>query len=393
MSETADIVVIGGGIIGCSVVYHLSSLLPRSTRILLLDAGPIAGGTSGRCMGHLMVTPDSAREYELTKTSIRLWSELADEVSGFEHNPTGALYLADSDEDVELLSVLRRQFVENGDRADVLDPAQLRDIEPGLAEDIPGALFYPGDGVLLPMAACREMLRAAIAKNPSIAVRPGCAATGFDRGDCRLSGVRTRDGTIACGAAVLATGVWTPEVAGMLGLPPLPIHPRGGDVAITAHHTTPVRKQILEVSYLRFAHGAAQADPTKPGEDPGGHAVNLQPQTNGGCLIGSTRQFRGMSLELNRALLHRSLSRARRYCPSLATAPIVRTWAGLRPYSIDKRPLIGAWPGLEGCHLAAGHEGLGVSLAQVTGLLVAQQIAGHRTAVDASPYDPGRFAA
>jgi D-hydroxyproline dehydrogenase subunit beta len=75
----------------------------------------------------------------------------------------------------------------------------------------------------------------------------------------------------------------------------------------------------------------------------------------------------------------------------LAAAPIVRTWVGLRPYAIDKHPLIGPWPALRGMWIATGHEGLGITLAPITGRLLAQQIAGQRTAIDATPYLPARF--
>ena len=91
MVETADLVVVGGGIIGCAVVHHLAQLLPRTTRIVLLDRGPIAGATSGSCMGHLMVTPDTPQEYAFSATSLRLWRELQDVEGGFDYNPTGAL--------------------------------------------------------------------------------------------------------------------------------------------------------------------------------------------------------------------------------------------------------------------------------------------------------------
>lgn len=392
MPETADIVVIGGGIIGCSVVFHLATLLPRTTRILLLDRGPIAGATSGACMGHLMVTPDSAQDYALSHTSVALWRRLHDEVGGFDYRPTGALYLGDAAEDLELMPVLQRQFHDNGDRADILDQRQLRELEPGLADDLPGALFYPGDGVILPMTACGAMLRAAMVCNPNVQVRPSCAVAGFSLAGDRLTGVRTGRGDVATDTCINACGVWTPEVAAMAGLPRLPIHPRAGNLAITGHHTSPVRTQLLEISYLRFAHGATAVDPTRTDQDPGGHAMNVQPQTHGGCLIGSTRQFRGFDRTRNDALLHRSLLRAQRYVPALADQPIVRTWVGLRPYSIDKHPLIGPWPAVRGLWLAAGHEGLGISLAPITGLLLAQQIAGLPTAVDHRPYLPARFA-
>ncbi|MBK8097262.1 MAG: FAD-binding oxidoreductase [Planctomycetes bacterium] len=391
MTDTADIVVIGGGIIGCSVVYHLATLLPRDTRIVLLDRGPIAGGTSGSCMGHLMVTPDTPQDYAFSATSVRLWQQLHEQVGGFEHNPTGALYLADAAEDLELMPILKRQFEANGDRCDVLDGKQLQDLEPGLAADLPGALYYPGDGVVLPMFACGALLRGARAASPNVVIRPGTGVTGFDIQGGRVAGVRTAAGVIQTRRCVNAAGVWSPELGTMAGLPRLPIYPRAGNLAITAHHTTPVRTQLLEISYLRFAHGAATVDPTKTDEDPGGHAVNLQPQSNGSCLIGSTRQFRGMDRTLNPELLHRSLLRAQRYAPGLAAAPIVRTWVGLRPYSLDKHPLIGPWPHLDGMWIAAGHEGLGISLAPITGLLLAQQMAGVATAVDHTPYLPGRI--
>ncbi|MCB9886205.1 MAG: FAD-binding oxidoreductase [Planctomycetes bacterium] len=392
MTETVDLVVIGGGIIGCSVVQHAAQLLPPSTRILLLERGPVAGATSGSCMGHLMVTPDTPQDYAFTRTSLDLWGELQQQEGGFDHNPTGALYLADADEDLELLPTLLEQFRANGATAEVLDGRQLREVEPGLAEDLPGGLYYPGDGVVLPMLACGAMLRVAQRANPNVVVRPGCAVIGFERDGDRITGVRSERGTIRCENVVNATGVWAPDLAELAGQARLPIYPRAGNLAITGHHVSPIRTQLLEVSYLRFAHGAATVDPTRTDDDVGGHAVNMQPQTNGGCLIGSTRQFRGMDKTINHALLRRSLSRAQRYVPAVATAPIVRTWVGLRPYAIDKHPLIGPWPQLRGLWIAAGHEGLGISLAPITGRLLAQQLAGLAPAIDHTPYLPARFA-
>ncbi|MBL9076898.1 MAG: FAD-binding oxidoreductase [Planctomycetes bacterium] len=392
MVETADLVVVGGGIVGCSVVHQLARLVPRETRIVLLDRGPIAGATSGSSMGHLMVTPDDPQSYALTAASVRLWRDLQARGGGFDFQDTGALYLADTDEDAALLPVLRDQFTAVGDRAEVLDGRALRSLEPGLAEDLDAALFYPGDAVVLPMPACAVMLQEARACCPGLDVRPGCAVVGVDRDGDRIAAVRTEHGAIATRTLVNATGVWAPALAELCGAPRLPIFPRAGNLAVTAHWTTPVRTQLLEVSYLRFAHGAAAVDPTRT-DDPGGHAVNVQPQSNGSCLIGSTRQFRGMDRTLNPQLLRRSLQRAIRYAPGLAAAPIVRTWVGLRPYAIDKHPLIGPWPPVRGLWIAAGHEGLGITLGPITGRLLAQQVVGVPCDVDPQPYLPARFCA
>jgi len=392
MTETADIVVIGGGIIGSSVVYQLAQLLDPSTRIVLCDRGPIAGATSSSCMGHLMVTPDNAQEYALTKTSVDLWRGLHEELGGFDYNPTGALYLAESEEDIEMMPVLHKQFLDQGDQAEILDQKQLCELEPGLARDIPGALFYAGDGVVLPMLAAGAMLRGAQKRNPNVVVRPNCAVTGFQRDGDRIAAVVTEKSVIHTNTVVNACGVWTPGIGEMLGQPRVPIYPRAGNLAITGHHVSPINTQLLEISYLRFAHAASEVDPTKTDADAGGHAVNMQPQTNGGCLIGSTRQFCGMNKQVNRELLKRSLLRAHRYVPGVAHAPIVRSWVGLRPYSIDNHPLIGPWDPVPGFWIAAGHEGLGISMAPITGLLIAQQIAGVTPSVDPTPYLPGRFA-
>jgi glycine/D-amino acid oxidase-like deaminating enzyme len=392
MTETADIVVIGGGIIGCAVAFHLTQTLPADARIVLLERDQIAGATSGSSMGHLMVTPDDAAEYALSATSVRLWRELHERFGGCEFNPTGALYLTDDAADLPLLTQLQAQFASFGERADVLDGKQVRAIDPGLATDLPGALFYPGDGVLLPMFAAGVLLRAAAAANARFRARPFTPVTGFETAAGAIAAVNTGSGRIACKHAVVACGVWTPAVAQQAGLPPLPIVPRAGNLAITGHHGSPVRTQMLEISYLRVAHGAAQADPMRTDVDTGAHAVNLQPQSNGSLLVGSTRQFCGMNRRVNRELLHTSLRRAARYVPALREASIVRTWVGLRPYSLDKHPLVGPWPGLDGMWIAAGHEGLGISLAQITGLLLAQQIAGVPTAVDHRRWLPARFA-
>lgn len=388
MNATADVVVVGGGIVGCAVVRSLCRLLPDQ-RVVLCERGAIAGGTSSSCMGHLMVTPDDAQRHALSHRSVAMWRELHDEVGGFDYQPTGALYLAEDEGDLALLAALRDRFAAAGDRAELLDAAQLRACEPALAPDLPGALRYPGDGVVLPMAGCGAMLRAARRDNPRVEVRPGTAVHAIGRAGDRVTGVHTADGVIATGNVVIACGVWSPAVAALAGVEGLPIVPRAGNLAVTGHHCTPVRSQLLEIAYLRVAHGAAQADPARPGEDPGLHAVNLQPQSLGSCLIGSTRQFRGMDRTLDRGLLRRSLERAARYVPGLARLPIVRTWAGLRPYPLDGSPWIGPWPTRPGLWIATGHEGLGITLAPITGELLARQMAGAPCPVDPAPYLPG----
>jgi len=392
VTETTDVVVIGGGIVGCATALFLSR---KGLKVHLVERDGVATGTSGCCMGHLMVTPDPADSYRLTRASVLLWQQLAEELGprSLEYNPSGAFWLAESDEDMPLLEKLKGELESHGDSAEILDGDELVRREPGLAKGLPGAMFYRDDGVVMPMFAAGAMLRAAVANGAEVSFsRP---VTGFDFGPGqRVQGVRTSRGPIAADHVVNAAGVWSPELTDLAGLGRAPVYPRRGDLAITMHHTAPVRSQLLEVAYLRvsMSGGGKAASPLDPEADPGAHAVNIQPQSNGSILIGSTRQFQShYGRVVDRELLRTSLRRAARYLPGLATAPVVRTWAGLRPFSLDKNPIIGPVEDIPGFHMATGHEGLGITMSPITGKLVAQALVGETPDIPLDLYRLERF--
>jgi len=383
---TTDVVVVGGGIVGCFCAYYLAR---AGVGVVLVERDAIAGATSGSCMGHLMVVPNPHALYELTHKSVVLWHGLVDQLDDFEHNPTGTLWLATSDEDMDLLVGLRDTLASYGDSSQLLGSEELREAEPGLAPDLPGALFYPTDGVVMPMLAAGAAARAAVRLGARLMT--GTRVTGMRRGSGgAVEGVLTDRGEIGCSEVVNAAGVWAPEVGADLGLPPVPIHPRRGELAITMPGESPVRRQLLEVSYLRTTESKA-AGPEDVGQDPGGQALNVQPQSHDTCLIGSTRQFAGFGREVDRGLLARSLERAVRFVPGLAGARLTRTWAGLRPFTADGLPIVGPVPSAPGLYMAAGHEGLGITLAPITGELVAQAITGSPTSVSLEPLSLDRF--
>jgi glycine/D-amino acid oxidase-like deaminating enzyme len=384
-----DAVVLGGGIVGCSVAYWLSV---AGLRVCLVDRQGISGGTSGACQGHLMVTPSPPYFLRLTQASVRLWRELRQTLPDFEFRDTGCLWLAETADDLSLLREVAQQFKAGGEATELLDPRGLRQQEPGLAHDLPGALFYRGDAVVMPMKAAGALLHGAIARGCE--VRTFCEATGVRRGaGGRVEAVLTSQGEIPTRVVVNCAGVWTPDLTDRAGLGRVPIFPRRGDLMITTPTGAKVKTQILEVSYLRTAGGKAKVDPESGEPDPGAHAMNLQPQTHDTILIGSTRQFGSYERKVNRALLHTSMLRAARYVPSLMRASIVRTWSGLRPYPRDKFPLIGPIAALPGYYVASGHEGLGITLAPITGKLIAELVTGAPPTLDPAPVSPDRFLA
>jgi glycine/D-amino acid oxidase-like deaminating enzyme len=381
-SRAPDVVVIGAGVVGCACALMLAR---AGLRPLVLERSGVAGGTTGAGMGHLMIAPEPVL-HPLTRRGVDLWRRLATELGGIEIAPTGVLYVAAEADEVALLERLQREFAARGETADIVRDRELRELEPGLAPDLPAALWQPRDGVLYPPIAAGRLLEAAVAAGAEL--RTGSAVDGFERDAAgRLAAVRAGGVRHRCAVAVLATGADAPALAGAAGFAALPILPRRGDLAVTPPQTTPIRRQLLEVGYLKLAGGG----PPEPGTtDAGGVAVNLQPQMHGTCLIGSTRQFAGPERRVGRALLHELLARAARFVPALARLPIVRTWAGLRPYPRDHRPWIGELAALPGLFVAAGHEGLGITMAPSTGELIAALVTGAEPAVDPTRYAPAR---
>lgn len=120
-------------------------------------------------------------------------------------------------------------------------------------------------------------------------------------------------------------------------------------------------------------------------------AMNVQPRRTGQVLIGSSRQFSSESSGIEAPILRRMLCRAIEYLPGLARLTVVRTWTGFRTASDDNLPLIGPWPPLAGLYLAAGHEGLGISMALGTAELLMDMLIGRKSSIPREPYLPERF--
>lgn len=372
-------VVIGGGIVGCATLYFLAR---AGLRALMVERDGVAGGTSGACMGHLMMMPGPELMFRFSTHSLELWRRFHADLGGFDLRACGCLWLGESTEDEAVLEDLLRTVQGLGGTSELLDAKSLHKKEPGLARDLIGAFYYPGDGVVFPMQACSALLREALRLGAE--VRTGCSAVGLQRdGSGAVRALLTDQGDISTAAVVNCAGVWAPDQTEAAGLGRVPIFPRRGDLAITMPRDLPVSHQMVEVAYLRTATGKV-ADPEDENPDPGAFALNLQPQTNGTLLVGSSRQFCGMDRAVRPGLLQQSLARAQRFVPRLGDLQLVRSWAGLRPYTRDKMPMVGAVPGLPGYYLNAGHEGLGITLCMASAELIATQLRGQEFCMDAS---------
>lgn len=378
-----DVAIVGGGIVGTATAL---SCAKRGLRTLLLERGAIAGETSSTGMGHLMLQPEPDTLARLTLASVLLWKLWRRELGTFALDECGMLWLAEDLAGLAVCARIAEQLRAVGVATEALDGDGVRALEPALAPDLAGGLHCDLDAIVVPMRAAAAFATAARERGATVRHgTPVVALVADSRG--RIVGVRTPRETIEARSVVLAAGVWTPEVAALAGVDGVPIRPRRGDLAVTAPGSTPIRRQLLEVGYLASALTARDLD-----HDPGSQALNVQPQSRDTCLIGATRQLGDLDRRVDRTWLARSLARAVRFVPALADAPLVRTWAGLRPWTPDRLPLVGPVPGREGLLLASGHEGLGLTLAPLTGEIVAGTLCGESLVPEAAALLPGRFA-
>lgn len=370
MSSAYDLIIVGTGIVGAACAVECAR---AGLHVLILDRGPIGGGTTGAGMGHLVVMDDSEAQFALTAYSVALWRQLAPQLPPqVEYDPCGTLWLAADEQELAEVHRKQKDDSERGVRTEVLDERSVHQAEPNLRPGMAGGLVVLEDSVLYPPAAARYLMDQALAAGAKL--RQGVSVTQL----MPAGGVVLADGTrVSAQRVVNATGPWSPALC-----PGLPVRKRKGHLLITDRYPGFVNHQIIELGYLESAHGATKDSV----------AFNIQPRKNGQMLIGSSRQFEADSAEVDQPILDRMLKRALEYLPALGQLSSIRTWTGHRAATPDKLPIIG--PSIENDHiwLATGHEGLGITTSLGTARLLTDLLLDRPTEIPSAPYAPSRFA-
>ena len=380
MTVSADVVVIGGGIVGAASAYYLAQ---AGARVRVVERDFAASGTSRACDGLILFSDKaSPAELALAEASAGLWAQLAETLEAdFDYARTGTLVLYETDEG---LAAGRRRAADlepAGVRAEIVDAAGLRRLEPNLAHDLAGAVYYLDEAQVDARAATLAMLDAA--QKMGAQLQAGTEVIGVRLGaEGRVVAVTTKQGEIPAAAVVCAAGVWSNEVARSAGVE-LPVRPRKGHILVTSRAPGLIAHPMLEGSYAASVQSAAE----------GVQVALVAEMTAGGTvLLGSSREFVGFDRGVSPAVVQAIAARATRFLPRLAQASIIRSYAGLRPWSPDHLPLVGPVESVPGFYLATGHEGAGIGLAPVTGQLIADWIVGGRAPVLAEVVRPCRFA-
>ncbi len=393
LPASVDAVVVGAGIVGACCADALTA---AGLRVAVVERYGLAGGTTAAGEGNILVSDkEPGPELELALLSNRLWTELGTELAtelatepgtgtGFgdiELEAKGGLMVAMTATGHAAITGLAVEQRAAGVIVEPVDPSGAAELEPHLTRELVGGSFYPQDQQVQPVKASAALLRRARRRGATLHGRT--PVTGLTRGrDGRLTGVVTTRGTIATEVVVNAAGVWSRELAAMVGVD-LPIAPRRGQILVTEPLPTLVHRKVYDADYVGTV-GAA---------DPSAAAVSsvIEGTRAGTILIGSSRELVGLDRRPHLSLLATMAARAIELFPVLADAQLLRSYLGFRPYSPDHLPLIGADGEVGGLFHATGHEGAGIGLAPATGALIASLVTAATPPLDPTPFAPARF--
>jgi glycine oxidase len=359
-----DVAIVGGGVIGCAVARALA--LAGAGRIVVVERARPGAEASGAAAGLLAVASSRAPRgvvFDLKRAGAEMFPALAEELQretgiDIEYWPDGLLDLAFTTRDIERLSRLVERRREQGFPVDLLDGHAAREIEPRIGEDVRAAARFPGDRSI----NAARFVEALYASGARLGVdfRLGTPLNGIETAAGRVLAIRAGDERLSPGHLVVAAGAWSAEVGSLLRAR-IPVRPDRGEM-LALRPVTPLR------GALSWGDGY------------------LVPRADGEVLVGSTSARGETEKVVTASSLAVLLGRALRMVPALAEATLTRTWAGLRPLSTLRRPIIGPLRGYRNVTLAVGHHRSGVLLAPITARLVAELLVSQTTSIPLQPF-------
>jgi sarcosine oxidase subunit beta len=368
--STASVVVIGGGVVGCSIAYHLARRGVRD--VVVLERETVGSGTTSKAAGGIRAQFGTETEIRFSLESIRVLESFAEEFGvdpGFRR--IGYLFLVADEGDrrgFEPRIALQRRL---GVDVRLISPAEARAIVPALrVDDLVAAVWGPQDGVAGPAEVTAGFARRA--RELGVRLLEGVETTGIRLAGGRVQAVETAGGPIATPVAVNAAGPAAARIGRLAGLR-LPVHPRRRHIFYTEPFPEipgPVPITTDRASGFYFRKELEQlllspGDVQDIGED---FAVPVDP-----------------------ARMEEVVAKALHRIPVVEKARIAGGWAGLRPLTPDDHAIVGWAPGVEGFFLAVGWGGHGFQHSPATGRYVAEWIADGRPSLDLSLFDPARF--
>lgn len=373
MNNHADVIIIGGGIIGCAAAYYLTK---KGCSVLVLEGSKdIGNGGSSRNGGGVRQSGRDPRELPLAMYGIKhLWPTLSDELEvDCEYHQDGNLRLGKTEKHLKILQGLADRARACGLDVRMIDGNEVRAINPYLSDEVIGASWCPTDGHANPLTTtlgyykmARRMGARFITEEPVVAIR---------KMKGHLRQVITKENIYEGDTVILAAGLGSREIAATVGID-VPMQSAMLEALVTEAQP-PMFDQML---------GTAEADFY-------GHQTK-----HGSFVFGGTSGLEGFTKD-NHTPVTSSISAPStcrgiiKYFPVLRDAKIVRTWAGWMDLCADKVPVISPVPEVPGLILACGFSGHGFGIAPAVGTVLSQLVLGEPTAVDLYELRYDRFQA
>jgi glycine oxidase len=362
----SDAIVVGGGVIGCSIAWRLSQF---GLKVTLIERGQVGREASWAAAG--MLGPHSEARgldsmFELCLKSREMYPSFAAELKDAtgidpEYRDEGGFFVSTTESDQEYERRFASWQIEAGLGPVRVPVEDVRSSEPEVTSPLLSAIFIPGDHQIenrLLMKALDHVL-----KQSPVTIIEGQEVTSLVMDSEGIAGVACSGNRYESRQVVLAAGCWSSALARQVGL--------NVDV-------TPALGQMLAVVGPSLNHVVHSTD------------CYLVPRLGGRLLIGATVDYVGYEKKLTAGAIHSLITAATRLVPGVTKAEVVETWSGLRPDTGDHLPIIGP-SGIRGLTLATGHFRNGILLAPVTAQLVTETIESGRVPAELAPFSVERF--
>jgi glycine oxidase len=373
VKHRADVVVIGGGVIGLTIARAL--VHAGAGEICLIERNGLGHEASFAAAGMLAPQAEADSQDDFFRLACRsrdLYADFAaslhDETGvNIEFDTTGTLYLALTYHDLVEIEKRHEWQMAAGLAVEKLTPSQALELEPCINPNVLGALRFPLDV----QVENRRLLNALTNSAMKLGVKTvtGCSVESVSIEKNRVTSVVTSRGVISSRTVVVAAGTWS----GFIGLSGTP------------------KKQAPEIEPVRGQMISFDARPRVTRHviySPRGYIV---PRQDGRLLAGSTSERAGFAKQVTAGGISSILQNALEISPSVAALPIIDTWAGLRPRAPDNLPVLGPCDEIGGLFYATGHYRNGILLAPVTGELIAEAVVAGVTSPLLGPFSPSRF--
>jgi sarcosine oxidase subunit beta len=385
MTATADIVIIGGGIIGANIAYQLA--MRGTTNVTILERDELSSGSSGRATGGLRQQFADEVDIIFSRESIRFYEQFTDGRSTTISNPPpfyqhGYMFLVTHPESWQAMQrhVALQQSLDVPTR--LLTPQEVQQRVPQLiVDDVLGATLCPSDGYSDPGAMARALIAEAQAQG--VTVREHAPVVGISVEHGRVQAVQTPQETIATPIVINATGAYAAFVAQLVGISDLPVRPLRRQLYLTEPFANLPQDVPMVVDLQTGFHFRRKGDaivltmPLPIGEEEERRSQALAPEA--------------FALPVDEDFWPVLHAETRRRCPPLADAPIARAWSGLYEMTPDEHPVLGKTE-VEGFLCACGFSGHGFMHAPMAAKLLTELILdGASKTLPIEPFNIERF--